>query len=241
MATTPFLQRLAQNKPILADGAMGTELHAHGASTDSCFDELNLNKPEVVFDIHRAYVEAGAELLETNTFSANRFKLAEYGLGDQLEAINRAGVELAKRAASATGRDVYVAGALGPLGGGLQPYGRIKPDDARAAFTEQIKVLADAGADLILMETFTDLGETREAVKAAKAAAPDLPVIAQMTFGQDDRTLLGNLPGDVARTLYDEGADVIGVNCSGGPEQISRVLQAMRQAVPEARCSAMPN
>lgn len=240
MSKTPFLERLAQDKPLLADGAMGTMLLSRGMSLQSNFDQLNLTKPDVVLNIHAAYVNSGAELIETNTFAANRYKLAEHGLQDRLAAINRAGVELAKRAVGDR-EDVYVAGALGPLGVGLQPYGRLKPEDARAAFAEQIAALVEGDPDVILMETFTDLGELLEALRASKEVAPQLPVICQTTFTQDDRTLLGNLPGTVARELHAAGADVIGVNCSGGPEQISRVLHAMRQAVPEARVSAMPN
>ena len=269
--TTPlsFRDRLRDPRPILADGAMGTQLHAHGVGLDSPFDELNLTRPDLVQAIHRAYVEAGAELIETNTFGANRIKLAEHGLADQLQAINRAGVLLARAATEQldgdgdpSGRAVarpytprhegegpgvradraaYVAGSVGPLGVALQPYGRLKPEDARAAFAEQIAALAGAGADALIFETFTDLTELRLALEAAREVAPDLPVITEMTFGSDDRTVQGYLPGRVAHELSEAGAEVIGVNCSGGPAQIARVLQSMRQSAPEARLSAMPN
>ena len=238
---TPFLERLAAPDPLLADGAMGTMLYARGVPLDACFDHLNLTRPELVREIHEAYVRAGAELLETNTFAANRFKLQEWGLEDEVRAINMAAVRLAREAAATAGREVYVAGSIGPLGVGIQPYGRTRREDAREAFAEQILALAEAGVDLLLMETFTALAEAEEALAAAREVAPHLPVVTQMTFAPDDHTLLGDLPGNVARALHEAGADVIGVNCSGGPEQISRVLQAMRQAVPEARCSAMPN
>ncbi len=242
MTGTPFLERLRQDAPLLADGAMGTLLHARGISTATCFDELNLSRPELVAQVHREYIAAGSELVETNTFSANRFKLADHGLGEHVRDINLAGARLAREAVAATGRDdVYVAGSLGPLGVGIQPYGRTRPEDARAAFAEQIGALAEGGVDLILFETFTDLHEILQALAAAREAAPDLPVVCEMTFAQDNRTLLGDLPGQVARELHKAGADVIGVNCSGGPEQISRILQAMRYAVPDAFCSAMPN
>ena len=240
--TTPFLERLAQDKPLLADGAMGTLLHARGIATQTGFDELNLTRPELVAQVHREYIAAGSELIETNTFAANRYKLADYGLADHVRDINLAGARLAREAVEATGRDdVYVAGSLGPLGVGIQPYGRTRPEDARAAFAEQIGALAEGGVDLILLETFTDLHEMQQALAAAREAAPDLPVVCEMTFAQDNRTLLGDLPGQVARDLHQAGADVIGVNCSGGPEQISRIVQAMRHAVPDALCSAMPN
>jgi homocysteine S-methyltransferase len=239
--TLPFLERLAQEKPLLADGAMGTLLHARGVSSQAGFDELNLTRPELVAQVHREYIAAGAELVETNTFAANRYKLAEYGLADRVRDINMAGARLAREAAEASGHDVYVAGSLGPLGIGIQPFGRTRPEDARAAFAEQIGALAAGGADLILLETFTDLHEIKQALAAAREAAPDLPVVCEMTFAQDNRTLLGDTPAQVARELHEAGADVIGVNCSGGPEQISRIVQAMRHAVPDALCSAMPN
>ncbi len=242
MAKTPFLERLADHRPLLADGAMGTLLHARGATADSSFEQLNLTKPELVAGIHRAYIAAGAELIETNTFGANRYKLAESGLEDQVAAINHAGASLARRMVEESGRDdVYVAGSVGPLGVGLQPYGRTRPEDARATFAEQIAALADGGTDALLFETFTDLNELLLAVSAARDLTPTLPIISQMTFAPDDRTLLGNLPAAAARQLSEAGADVVGVNCSGGPEQISRVLQAMRQAAPNAHVSAMPN
>ncbi len=242
MAKTPFLERLADRRPLLADGAMGTMLHTRGAPADSNFEQLNLTRPELVAGLHRAYIEAGAELIETNTFGANRYKLAESGLDDQVWAINHSGASLARQAVDESGRDdVYVAGSVGPLGVGLQPYGRTKPEDACAAFAEQVAALADGGADVILFETFTDVNELLQAIKAARDVAPGLPIISQMTFAPDDRTLLGNLPAAVARQLSEAGADVVGVNCSGGPEQISRVLQLMRQAAPAARVSAMPN
>ncbi len=239
-----LLQRLDENvTPILADGAMGTMIHARaGSSIDACFDYFNLIHPDIILDVHRAYLDAGADMIETNTFGANRIKLAEHGLEDQVTTINRAGVELARQSIAERGRDdVYVAGSVGPLGVGLAPYGRLKPDEARAIFHESIIALADAGVDVILFETFSDLDELLIGLQAARAAAPATPVICEMSFGPDDRTRIGYHPARVARDLYTAGADVIGVNCSGGPAQISRVIQAMMASVPEARYSAMPN
>ncbi|MBI5666411.1 MAG: bifunctional homocysteine S-methyltransferase/methylenetetrahydrofolate reductase [Chloroflexi bacterium] len=242
MATIPFLERLKQEQPLLADGAMGTMLHQQGVPFTECFDELNLSHPEQVARIHRAYLEAGAELIETNTFGANRYKLAKHGLEDRVSDINCAGVKLARQVIDASFRDdVYLAGSVGPLGVRLKPFGRVALADARAAFAEQIGALASAGVDVILLETFADRLELLEAIAAARQVAPDVPVVAQMTFAQDDRTLLGDLPAQVARDLWKAGADVIGVNCGGGPEQLSRILQAMRQAAPHAIVSAMPN
>jgi len=242
MTARPFRERLTAGAPILTDGAMGTTLHQHGIPIDACFDELNLSRPELVAAVHASFLAAGAELLKTNTFGANRYKLARFGLEAQVGAINAAGVALARRAAAETARpELYVAGSVGPLGVRLRPYGRVSPEDARAAFREQIAALAGAGADAILLETFTDRLEILEALAAAREAAPELPVIASMTFAEDDRTLLGDLPVRVARDLHAAGADVIGVNCGGGPAQIARILAAMRQAVPEAACAAVPN
>ncbi len=243
MAAKPFLERLADSgHPLVADGAMGTQIHARGIPMDACFDELNRKRPEIILDIHRAYLNAGAQLLETNTFGASRIKLAEHGLEDRVVEINRAGVRLAQQAALESGRDdVYIAGALGPLGVGVQPYGRLKEEDAHATYVEQVGALAASGVDLILFETFNDLTEMLIALKATRDAAPGLPVVCQMTFGQDDRTFSGHMPAAVARALVEAGADVIGVNCSGGPVQIARVLQQMRLIAPEAHFSAMPN
>jgi homocysteine S-methyltransferase len=241
MRKIPFLERLKQGKPLLGDGAMGTMLHQRGIPMEACFNELNLTRPELVARIHREYIEAGAELIETNTFDANRYKLAKFGLQEKVGEINRAGVNLARRVIEASFRDdIYLAGSAGPLGVRLQPYGRVKPEEAREAFKEQIGALVE-GVDVILFETFSDRTELLEALAAAREVSPDIPVICHTTFAQDDRTLLGDLPARVARDLYQAGANVIGVNCGGGPSQLSRILQAMRQAVPDAVVSAMPN
>lgn len=236
-----FAERLKDPAPLLADGAMGTMLHGSGLPIDAAFDQLNITQPDDIRAIHAQYLQAGAELIETNTFGANRIKLAEYGLEDQVASINQAGVQRAREAIDASGREAYIAGSVGPLGMGLQPYGRLKPEDGLAVFSEQISALAEAGADAIIFETFTDLGELKLGIEAARSVAPGLPVITEMTFTADDRTIYGYLPGRVARELSEAGADVIGVNCSGGPSQISRVLAAMRESTPHAHLSAMPN
>ncbi len=242
MNNNRFLVRLeAGPLPLLSDGAMGTQLHARGVSLGTCFDALNVTQPELVAEIHRAYLVAGAEMIQTNTFGANRFKLARHDLETQLGAINRAGVELARRvAAEFPGRTVLIAGDVGPLGVRLAPFGRVQLEEARAAFAEQIRALVEAGVDLILIETISDLYEAREAVAAAREVC-DLPVLVSMTFTRDNVTLLGDSPAKVARVLSETGADVIGVNCSVGPAQALRIAQQMRQAVPAARLSVMPN
>lgn len=230
----------SSDQPILGDGAMGTMLNALGVGFDQCFDALNLKNPSLVAQVHREYIEAGAQIIQTNTFGANRYKLTEHNLGDKVEQINQAGVELAKEAVRKSNKDILVAGDVGPLGVRLAPFGRVQAEDARQVFAEQIKSLCQAGADLLIFETMTDVREMQEAIKAARQVC-DLPVIASMTFTRDDRTVLGDSPVSVAETLHQAGADVIGVNCSGGPAQIWRILRQMREAVPDARLSAMPN
>ena len=241
MEKQKFLTLLHQsNKPLLGDGAMGTLINARGISFDQCLDALNLSDPALIAEIHRAYIEAGSQVIQTNTFGANRYKLAGHGIEDKVAEINRAGVELARRAALASLQDVLVAGDVGPLGVRLAPFGRVQPDQARQAFAEQIQALVDAGADLLILETMSDLYEIREAIAAARQIC-DLPVVASMTFTRDDLTLLGDSPANVALALHKSGADLLGVNCSGGPAQIWRILKSMRQAVPEAHFSVMPN
>ena len=232
--------------PLLSDGAMGTLLNARGVSFDKCFDALNLTNPAMVAEIHRAYIEAGSNVIQTNTFGANRFKLAAHGLEHQVSEINQAGVELARRVALASFKQVFIAGDVGPLGVRLAPFGRVQPEQARLVFAEQIRALLQAGVDLLIIETFSDLYEVIEAVAAARQVIGELqleslPVVASMTFTRDDRTLLGDSPQKVALRLHEGGADVLGINCSGGPAQIWRILKQMRQAVPEARFSVMPN
>lgn len=239
MTDSKFLQMLSE-RIVLADGAMGTMLHARGVGFDKCFDELNLTNPSAVADIHRAYIEAGAQLIITNTFGANRFKLTKHGLQDKIIAINKAGVDLARRIVAASFRDVLVAGDVGPLGVRIAPYGRVKPEAAREAFAEQIQALAESGVDLLVIETFSDLYELREAIKAARQVC-DLPVVASVTFTRDDRTLLGDDPVKVARMLKEAYVDVIGINCSGGPAQLLRLLKQMNQAVSDAKFWIKPN
>jgi len=241
-----FLERLSQKKPIVSDGAMGTNLHQKGIGFAECFDYLNITQPALVGDIHRAYIDAGATMIQTNTFGANRYKLSHFGLEQKITEINQAGVELVRRVASASFRDVIIAGDVGPLGVRLAPFGRVQLEDARDAFKQQIQVLVNAGVDVIIIETMTDFYELREAVLAAKAVDSEIAVIASMTFTRDDRTLLGDTPEKIAANIHSTnihstGADVIGINCSGGPLQLLRILKKMRAAVPEGVFSVMPN
>ncbi len=239
--SSKFRQWLAESrKPILSDGAMGTLLNAHGIDFKECFDVVNIQNPMLVAQIHRDYIEAGADVIQTNTFGANRYKLSTFSLQDDIDRINREGVRIAKQVVEQADREVLIAGDIGPLGIRLAPYGRIKPIQARQAFKEQMIVLVEAGIDLLILETFSDLRELLEAIAAAREVC-DLPCVASMSFTRDDRTILGETPILVAQSLWDAGADVIGVNCSGGPEQVYRVLSQMKDAVPQAHLSAMPN
>ena len=224
---------------VLFDGAMGTMLYAKGVFINQCYDELNLRAPDLVSEVHRAYVKAGAEVLETNSFGANRVKLAQFGLSEQTHALNRRAAELA-RAAADTGHDVLVAGAVGPLGVRLEPYGPTSADEARAIFREQMEGLRDGGADLFILETFGDLHEIGQAIAAAREVDPAMPVVAQMTIGADGLTPYGATAEDVARALDRYGADVVGLNCSVGPQAI---LDAIERMVPltQKKLSAQPN
>ena len=241
MRKEQFLQLLTSAKPILADGAMGTLLHERGVGFEQCFDNLNLSNPAVVADIHRDYIEAGAQLILTNTFGANRFKLKRHGLEVKLNEINAAGVELARKVIVASFKEVLIGGDVGPLGVRLAPFGRVEPEEARLAFKEQIKALLDANVDVLVIETQTDLYEMREAIQAAHELDKDFPIIASMTFTRDDRTLLGDNPIKVAKALNSYGADVIGINCSGGPNQLMRILKEMHNALPQALLWVKPN
>lgn len=240
--TQQFLTTLKQSaRPLLSDGAMGTVLHQRGVGFDICFDSLNLSRPALVADIHREYIEAGSQIIQTNTFGANRYKLARHGLETQVAEINASGVELARRVVMASFKNVLIAGDVGPLGVRLAPFGRVQPEQARQAFYEQISALAQAKIDLLIIETMTDLHEIYEAIQAARLIDPQLPILASMTFTRDERTLLGDNPAKVARYINEAGADVIGVNCSGGPNQILQILKQMRQALPDGHFSVMPN
>jgi homocysteine S-methyltransferase len=231
---------MAQGGPILADGAMGTMLHARGVPIEACFDELNLIRPDLVASIHRDYLAAGAQILETNTFGANPFKLAAHGLEGRLADITATAVRLARGEVETSGRTALIAGSLGPLGVRLAPFGRVQADQAAAAFRRQIEALVDSGVDLLIFETHTDVRELLLGVETARRVT-DLPIVASMTFTRDDRTLLGDTPAQVAEALARSGADLIGANCSGGPAQLLRLLNAMRRAAPQARLSVMPN
>jgi homocysteine S-methyltransferase len=231
----PFLAKI-DKRPVVCDGAMGTMLYSKGISLNRCYDELNAAMPQLVKEVHLAYVKAGAEVIETNTFGANKFRLQKFGLGDKVRELNLAGARLAREVA---GDDLYVAGAVGPLGIRLEPLGHISLEAARAAFREQISVLAEGGVDLIIVETMMDLNEAHQALLAAREVG-QFPVIVQMTVQDDGSTPTGTLPEDFARALDEWGADLIGVNCSVGPAAVQETLERIA-AVTEKKLSAQPN
>jgi len=215
---------------------MGTMLYAKGISLSRSFDELNLISPQLVKEVHVGYVKAGAELLETNTFGANRLHLAKFDLAATVREINLAGARLARECA---GEDLYVAGSVGPLGLRLEPLGATSLDEARAAFREQIEALAEGGVDLIIIETMMDFEEAHQALLAVREAG-SLPAIVQMTVQEEGNTPYGISPEDFARQLDAWGADVIGVNCSVGPATVLETLERIA-AVTSKKLSAQPN
>jgi len=232
-----FRNRL-QSKVIVADGAMGTMLYAKGIFINRCFDELNLSAPQLVREIHSEYVRAGAEVLETNTFGGNRVRLSAFGFAEKLQAIAEAGVRLAREAA---GDRAFVAGAMGPLGVQIEPLGAMSFAEARAIFREQAEALVHAGVDLIVLETFFELNELREAIFAAReAAGPDMVIIAQVTVEDDGRLRDGASTETFTRSLGEWPVDVIGVNCSAGPKVALETVEKML-ALTDKPLSAMPN
>jgi homocysteine S-methyltransferase len=233
---TTLRELLADGRTHLFDGAMGTVLYGRGVFLNVCYDELNLRQPDLIRDIHREYVKAGADLIETNTFGANPRKLAQYGLGADTEAINRAAARLAREAA---GTRAAVVGAIGPLGIRIEPFGETSVEEARADFRRQAEGLLEGGVDGFILETFSDVEELRAAFLAVRGIT-DLPIIAQMTIGTDGMTHYGTAPAVFGPILEQLGADVIGVNCSVGPHG---VLEAVEQLAPVVTrpISAQPN
>jgi methionine synthase / methylenetetrahydrofolate reductase (NADH) len=225
---------------VLFDGAMGTMLYQRGVFINQCYDELSIRSPELVRDIHRQYVKAGAEVLETNSFGATRIKLAQHGLESQVREINRAAATLARQAADEASHPVLVAGAVGPLGVRLEPYGPTSEEEARSVFREQMAALKEGGADLFILETFSDLHEIKEAIRAAREVDSSMPIVAQMTIGADHHTSYGATAEDAARKLDQWGADIIGLNCSVGPQIILECIERMA-VVTSRKLSAQPN
>jgi len=231
-----FIQAVADEHVYLFDGAMGTMLYAKGVFINKCYDELNLRSPEIVLDVHRDYVRAGAEILETNTYGANTVKLRAFGIEEELRDINLAAVKIARQAA---GDSVYVAGGIGPLGIRIEPYGPTSTDEAREYFREQAKALLEGGVDLFVLETMSNIAEIEQGIAAIRDLC-SLPIVAQMTIGTDCRTAYGDTPRTIAQRLDRAGADVIGLNCSVGPDVMLDAIEEMT-AVTAKKISCQPN
>ena len=237
MASSDFLARVKQS-PVLCDGAMGTLLYSKGIFINRSYDELNLSQPDLIRGIHHEYLQAGAEIIETNTFGGNSFRLARHSLADKVDDINRAGVRLAREAAKSF--DVWVAGSVGPLGTRIEPLGKTSFQEARDAFRQQIQTLLEGGVDLLMFETFGYLEEIHQALLAAKDVAPSLPIVAQVTIDEDGNCLDGSDPATFVPKLEEWGADVIGCNCSVGPVAMLDAMERVRAAT-SLPIAAQPN
>ena len=235
----PFLTELTK-RPLLMDGAMGTMLYAKGVSSEECLEYLVISKPEWITEIHTAYATAGADVLLTHTFGANRSRLEAYGLADRVRDLNFRAVKLLRDVREVAGRAIFIAGDIGPLGKQLAPRGPITPEQATEIFSEQILALWEAGADLLHMETFSDLAELEVAVRAAKAVC-DLPIVASMSYGQDGLTHGGQTPEEVVVSLQALGVDVIGANCSVGPASLQQTMDKLHLAAGDLPLSVKPN
>lgn len=241
-----FLDRLHTKKPLLCDGAMGTVLESRGYYTVPC-DLLTLTAPQAVEQVHLDYITAGAEMILTNTYSSTPIKLAGFNAGEKCHEINRVGVELARNAVRRSGKNIYVAGSVGPVGKLLAPVGKIFPEEAYTAFVSQITSLVEAGVDVLVLETFLDLRELDLAIAAAKKVAPTVPIIAQKTFSEDGSILAGSFPLDVMEHLREQDVAVIGSNCTVGPQRMYTIFKQAHQdgvilsAMPTAGIPTMSN
>jgi homocysteine S-methyltransferase len=238
-----LLTRLKQGS-VLCDGAMGTLFYAKGVFINKCYDELNLIQPDLVRSLHQDYLNAGAEIIETNTFGGNSFRLARHGLADKVTEINRRGAELAREAADAfnlkVAASVLVAGSVGPLGIRIEPLGKTSREEARASFREQIAALVAGGIDVIMLETFGYLEELHQAILAAREVAPDKQLVAQVTIDEDGNCLDGASPETFTAKLNDWGVDVIGCNCSVGPVAMLEAIERIRRLT-DKPLAAQPN
>ncbi len=235
MKKNKFLKKLHE-APLLFDGAMGTELYNRGVFINRCFEELNLSNPGLVRQVHQDYIKVGADVIETNTFGANRHKLKTHQLDDKVYEINKRGAEIAKEAA---GDEVFTAGSIGPLGIRIEPLGPVSREETREYFKEQLRGLIDGGADVLIFETFIYPEELKEAVQAARELC-SLPIIAQMTIDEGGTSLTGAKPEILIKEIEEFGADVIGVNCTVGPQVMLNWLEKVRRLT-KLPISIMPN
>src|SRR5580693_2792952 len=234
---TDLLARIKQSA-VLCDGAMGTLLYAKGIFINRCYDELNVSQPDLIRGIHHEYLQAGAEIIETNTFGGNSFRLARHSMASQVREINFAGARLAREAAKSF--DVWVAGSVGPLGVRIEPLGKTSFEEARTAFREQIAAQVEGGVDLLMLETFGYLEELHQAILAARDVNPKIPVVAHVTIDEDGNCLDGSTPETFTPRLEEWGVDVIGCNCSVGPVAMLDAIERMRAAT-SVPLAAQPN
>jgi len=219
-----FKELLEREGPIIFDGAMGTNLQKENPPQDMPLEKLNLDRPWIVRDIHLSYIRAGADVIETNTFGANKVKLKRYSLGKEVRAINREGVRIAKEVSSSS--NCLIGASIGPLGVLIKPWGDFDTGEAFSAFKEQIEVVSSEGADIIVIETMMDINEAKIAISAAKEVA-DLPIICQFSFTETGKTLMGAGPDTIVTTLDNLGLQAIGANCSVGPKELFPVAKRM--------------
>ncbi len=231
MAEQSLLQRVAAGEIILGDGAMGTMLHAAGLTGGAAAELWNVEHPERVRAVHAAYAAAGSQIVETNTFGGTAARLRHHGLAERVVELNQAGATLARDAVAGLG--VLVAGSIGPTGELLEPLGTLSAAEAEAMFAEQARGLAAGGVDLVIVETMSDLNEVEAALRAVRAAAPDLLIAATLTFGTKGRTMMGVSPQQALQTLHERGVRLIGANCGNGPQEIEAVMVQMAQHRPE--------
>ncbi len=228
-----LLDFLSRNQNfVIGDGAMGTMLHSAGLTSGGSPEEWNVERPDVIKGIHQAYVDAGSQIITTNTFGGNRFRLALHNHQDLVREFNLAAARLAREVADAAPREVLVAGDIGPTGEILAPLGTTQPEEVRAAFSEQAAALAEGGVDFFLIETMSALEEVTAAVEGIKSAS-DLPIAATMTFDTHFRTMMGVKPAQAVEALYDLGIAVLGANCGNGPDEIERIVTEMEAAKPQ--------
>src|SRR6266436_1924088 len=226
--SSDLLKRL-KLAPVLCDGAMGTLLYSKGIFINRCYDELNLSQPDLIRGIHAEYLNAGAQVIETNTFGANSFRLARHGLADRVRDINFAGARLAREAVHKKGDGPFVAGSIGPIGVRIEPLGKTSLDEARASFHEQAIALAEGGVDLFMLETFGYLEEIHQAILACRDASPNIPVVALVTIDEDGNCLDGSSPETFGTKLTEWEADVVGCNCSVGPVAMLEAIEKLRE------------
>lgn len=233
----PAFTDALRNRILVFDGAMGTMLIEAGAITGTCPEELNVTAPDKVRAVHAAYVAAGADIVETNSFGGSRLKLEKSGMGQRTHELNSAAARIAREAA---GDRVYVAGSIGPSSEFLQPLGRLTFQEAVDAFQEQALALADGGADLIIIETMSDLQELKAAVQGVREG-PDLPIICSMTFDKRLHTIMGVSPAKAAQAWRELAVAAVGSNCGNGPDEMLQIIAQIKEAFPEGLLMAQPN